>query len=166
MTTLLLLGPWTPMLFQGEEFAASTPFLYFADQPEEIATKTAQGRAEFLKQFPSMASPEVARQLPRRSNDSFQRTVHNCRILGDSLQKLSKGSLRRTGAPCKCDWTIKPLGDDLNDSFQTGVRDIFQRRAAASAPWLGQIAFALGSVSGSRSIQITGASLPDPRPYV
>lgn len=32
MTSLLLLGPWTPMLFQGEEFAASSPFLYFADQ--------------------------------------------------------------------------------------------------------------------------------------
>ena len=31
MTALLLLGPSTPMLFQGQEFATSMPFLYFAD---------------------------------------------------------------------------------------------------------------------------------------
>src|SRR5215468_5098442 len=31
MTALLLLGPWTPLLFQGEEFGASSPFMYFAD---------------------------------------------------------------------------------------------------------------------------------------
>src|SRR6266702_5124396 len=31
MTALLLLGPWTPMLFQGEEFGAPSPFMFFAD---------------------------------------------------------------------------------------------------------------------------------------
>ncbi|HEX6566873.1 MAG TPA: DUF3459 domain-containing protein, partial [Chthoniobacterales bacterium] len=70
MSTLLLLGPWTPMLFQGEEFAASTPFLYFADQPKEMAAKTAEGRAEFLKQFPSLSSPEVAQHLPNPGDES------------------------------------------------------------------------------------------------
>ncbi len=29
MTALLLLGPWTPLLFQGQEFGTSRPFLYF-----------------------------------------------------------------------------------------------------------------------------------------
>ena len=37
MTALLLLGPWTPMLFQGQEFAASSPFNYFADHNSELA---------------------------------------------------------------------------------------------------------------------------------
>jgi maltooligosyltrehalose trehalohydrolase len=83
MTTLLLLGPWTPMLFQGEEFAASTPFLYFADQPKEIAAKTAQGRAEFLKQFPSLASPEVARQLP---NPAAKSTFEKSKLNFEDLQ--------------------------------------------------------------------------------
>src|SRR5213076_1696853 len=31
MTAFLLLGPWTPLLFQGQEFGASSPFLFFAD---------------------------------------------------------------------------------------------------------------------------------------
>ncbi|MBM9460184.1 malto-oligosyltrehalose trehalohydrolase [Nocardioides sp. zg-536] len=47
---LLTLGsPFTPMLFQGEEWAASTPFAFFTSHPEpELATATAEGRlAEF-----------------------------------------------------------------------------------------------------------------------
>ena len=56
LTALLLLGPDTPMLFQGQEFAASAPFLYFADHNPELAKLVAKGREEFLKQFPSIAS--------------------------------------------------------------------------------------------------------------
>ena len=46
---LTLLGPFTPMLFQGEEWAASTPFQFFTSHPEpELGTATAEGRiAEF-----------------------------------------------------------------------------------------------------------------------
>ena len=56
MTALALLGPSTPMLFQGQEFAASTPFLYFADHEPELAGKVRVGRGEFLGQFPSLSS--------------------------------------------------------------------------------------------------------------
>ncbi len=56
MTALLLLGPGTPMLFQGQEFAASSPFLYFADHNAELAPLVAKGRREFLRQFPSTCS--------------------------------------------------------------------------------------------------------------
>ena len=46
---LTLLGPFTPMLFQGEEWAASTPFQFFTSHPEpDLGTATAEGRiAEF-----------------------------------------------------------------------------------------------------------------------
>ena len=36
LTALTLLGPATPMLFQGQEFAASAPFLFFADHKPEL----------------------------------------------------------------------------------------------------------------------------------
>lgn len=64
VTALLLLGPQTPMLFQGQEFAASTPFFYFADHREELAQQVMQGRKRFLAQFPSLARPEVQDRLP------------------------------------------------------------------------------------------------------
>jgi len=77
MTSLLLLGPWTPMLFQGQEIAASSPFLYFADQAESIAAKVADGRAKFLKQFPSLSSPEIANHLPNPAQES---TFLQCKL--------------------------------------------------------------------------------------
>jgi maltooligosyltrehalose trehalohydrolase len=48
---LTLCAPYTPMLFMGEEFAASTPFQFFTSHPEpELGTATAEGRiAEFEK---------------------------------------------------------------------------------------------------------------------
>jgi maltooligosyltrehalose trehalohydrolase len=63
LTTLLLLAPATPMLFQGQEFAASSPFLYFADLPPELAKVARAGRAEFLAQFPSLAGAEAQAAL-------------------------------------------------------------------------------------------------------
>lgn len=59
MTALLLLGPSTPMLFQGQEFAATTPFLYFCDHKTELSKSVREGRANFLAQFRSLALPEM-----------------------------------------------------------------------------------------------------------
>ena len=84
MTALLLLGPWTPLLFQGQEFASSGPFLYFADHAGELAPAVRQGRAEFLAQFPSIAAGPLD-QLPdpgdratfeRCKLDTGEREVH------------------------------------------------------------------------------------------
>ncbi len=58
MTALLLLAPGTPMLFQGQEFAASSPFLFFADHEGQLAELVRKGRLEFLSQFRSLATPE------------------------------------------------------------------------------------------------------------
>ena len=59
MTALLLLAPGTPLLFQGQEFAASAPFYYFADHQPDLAKLVQAGRAEFLAQFPSLADPRM-----------------------------------------------------------------------------------------------------------
>jgi maltooligosyltrehalose trehalohydrolase len=59
----MLLAPGTPMLFMGQEFAASAPFLYFADHEEELGEKVCAGRAEFIRQFRSYATPEAQAML-------------------------------------------------------------------------------------------------------
>ena len=42
---LVLMAPYVPMLFMGEEFAASTPFQYFADHDDdEMRKAVAEGR--------------------------------------------------------------------------------------------------------------------------
>ena len=72
LTALLLLGPATPMLFQGQEFAASAPFLYFADHKRgACATPCASGAGEFLRSFPALAIPRSRTSLadPARRGD-------------------------------------------------------------------------------------------------
>jgi maltooligosyltrehalose trehalohydrolase len=58
LTALLLLGPGTPLLFQGQEFASPRPFLYFADQAGALTEAVRKGRRAFLAQFRSLARPE------------------------------------------------------------------------------------------------------------
>jgi maltooligosyltrehalose trehalohydrolase len=65
LTGLLLLGPWTPLLFQGEEFGATSPFIFFTDIGDDNLREAIRaGRFEFLAQFPSIATPEAQRTLP------------------------------------------------------------------------------------------------------
>jgi maltooligosyltrehalose trehalohydrolase len=63
MSALLLLGPNTPLLFQGQEFASSAPFLFFADHRPDLAEKVREGRARFLSQFPSLATDAARARL-------------------------------------------------------------------------------------------------------
>jgi len=55
VTALLLLAPSTPLMFQGQEFLASAPFLYFADFADaDLVAAVRRGRRAFLSQFPSV----------------------------------------------------------------------------------------------------------------
>ena len=75
LTAVMLLGPATPMLFQGQEFASSAPFLYFADHKEELRGPVSNGRREFLSQFPSLKDPDVQAALPAPVHeDTFRRS--------------------------------------------------------------------------------------------
>ena len=65
MTALLLLGPWTPLLFQGEEFGASSPFMFFADVGDaSVRDAMRKGRAEWLAPFLSLTNDEAWTSLP------------------------------------------------------------------------------------------------------
>jgi maltooligosyltrehalose trehalohydrolase len=64
LTALLLLGPWTPLLFQGQEHGSRRPFLYFVDHGAPLAHAIRAGRAEFLRQFPSIAASDLRDGLP------------------------------------------------------------------------------------------------------
>ena len=65
MTALLLLGAWTPLLFQGEEFGASSPFMFFADVGDSsVRYAIRRGRAEWLAPFLSLTIDEAWKSLP------------------------------------------------------------------------------------------------------
>lgn len=74
MTALFLLSPPTPMLFQGQEFASSAPFLFFIDHHDELASAINRERNKFLAQFPAASSDEVQAHLAEpTSRESFER---------------------------------------------------------------------------------------------
>jgi maltooligosyltrehalose trehalohydrolase len=65
LTALLLLGPWTPMLFQGEEFGASSPFMFFADIGDaSLRDAIRKGRAQWLAPFLSLDEEDALKTLP------------------------------------------------------------------------------------------------------
>lgn len=70
MTCLFLLAPSTPLLFQGQEFIASSPFLYFADHTDEIAKLIHAGRREFLSQFRHYATKDMQKAIPNPGDPS------------------------------------------------------------------------------------------------
>jgi maltooligosyltrehalose trehalohydrolase len=73
MTAFFLLMPGTPMLFQGQEFWASSPFLYFCDHNAELARQVREGRHDFVAQFPSVEAEMLPYLDDPGSPDVFDR---------------------------------------------------------------------------------------------
>lgn len=63
ITGLLLLGPQTPCLFQGQEFGSTRPFYYFFGIEVEHAQAVADGRRASLSHFPGVADPAMSARL-------------------------------------------------------------------------------------------------------
>lgn len=84
LTALLLLGPQTPMLFQGQEFASSKPFVFFADHHPELAKQVLAGRKQFFRQFRSMANPDVLDNIP---DPADPKTFDHCKL--DFTERIS-----------------------------------------------------------------------------
>ncbi len=63
-TAVLLLAPAIPMLFMGEEWAASTPFLFFADFGPELAVAVTEGRRREFAAWPAFAEPSTRDVIP------------------------------------------------------------------------------------------------------
>ena len=77
LTALSLLAPGTPLLFQGQEFAASAPFLYFASHEDDLNEMVRKGRHEFLHQFPNIGSAGGRTLL---SVPADPRTFQQCKL--------------------------------------------------------------------------------------
>jgi maltooligosyltrehalose trehalohydrolase len=93
MTAYLLLMPGIPMLFQGQEFGASSPFFYFADHEIELSRDVREGRGLSLAQFPSLATSEMRAELADPADiDTFRRSVLD---LGERQRHASIYALHR-----------------------------------------------------------------------
>ena len=63
-STLLLFLPYTPMLFMGQEFGATTPFQYFTDHNPELGRLVTEGRRTEFAAFSAFAGAATREQIP------------------------------------------------------------------------------------------------------
>jgi maltooligosyltrehalose trehalohydrolase len=63
-TVLLLLAPETPLLFMGQEWAASTPFQYFTNHNAELGRLVTEGRRREFARFASFSHPASRECIP------------------------------------------------------------------------------------------------------
>jgi maltooligosyltrehalose trehalohydrolase len=68
----LILSPQIPMLYMGEEWAASSPFQFFVDfaPDEELSKAVREGRRREFSRFPAFADPEAAARIPDPTDEA------------------------------------------------------------------------------------------------
>jgi len=70
---LLLFLPMTPLLFMGQEWGVTSPFLYFTDHEPELGQLVSAGRRREFAAFPEFASSAAREAIPDpQALDTFQ----------------------------------------------------------------------------------------------
>ncbi len=126
---LTLGGPFTPMLFMGEEWAASTPFQFFTSHPEpELGKVTAEGRFTEFEQMGWDASvvpdPQDDQTFERSKLDWSELDNGRHAVLLDVYRRLAE--LRRT-VPALTDPSFRSVvatADEERRLFQLLRRDV------------------------------------------
>ena len=74
-SALLCLIPYTPLIFMGQEWGASTPFLYFTDHDPELGRLIEEGRRSEIQRFPIFKKALVVRDLPSpQARETFEQS--------------------------------------------------------------------------------------------
>jgi maltooligosyltrehalose trehalohydrolase len=64
LSTLLLFLPETPLLFMEQEWAATSPFLFFTDHDAELGRRVTEGRLAEFSRFEAFADPATRTCIP------------------------------------------------------------------------------------------------------
>jgi maltooligosyltrehalose trehalohydrolase len=88
VSALLILAPQLPMLFMGQEWAASTPFCYFTDHDEELGKLVTQGRRKEFSKFKGFSDAESRLSIPDPQDSStFERSRLDWNELDQTLHQ-------------------------------------------------------------------------------
>lgn len=84
VSMLLCLSPYTPMLFMGQEWAASSPFLFFTDHNDQLGKLVIEGRRREFAAFPEFADPATRLRIP---SPQAQETFQNSKLRWDEIER-------------------------------------------------------------------------------
>jgi maltooligosyltrehalose trehalohydrolase len=72
---LLLFLPTTPLLFMGQEWAATSPFLFFSDHEGELGKAVTNGRRKEFEDFAAFRNPSASEKIPDpQASETFERS--------------------------------------------------------------------------------------------
>lgn len=95
-SALLLLAPYTPLIFMGQEWAASTPFLFFTDHEAELGEKIITGRRHEFHDFAAFREAHVRETIPSPQDEqTFHRSKLNW-VERDQPDRIAVLNLYRT----------------------------------------------------------------------
>jgi maltooligosyltrehalose trehalohydrolase len=87
-TVLLLLSPQIPMLFMGEEFFATEPFLFFTDHHDELADAVRNGRRKEFAHFAAFSNAETREKIPDpNARATFEASIPQWPESGDDFHR-------------------------------------------------------------------------------
>ena len=172
-STLLLTLPLTPLLFMGQEWAASSPFLFFTDHNEELGRQVTDGRREEFASFASFADPALREKIP---DPQAEPTFAQSRLKWAEVDGLPHAStLRLYQRLLGLRATSAALRQASRDAFDVRTLDdetlVIERRDGSDRLWI-VVRLAGGgavTVRGTRAPQVMltteDADLaPDPQP--
>lgn len=74
-SALLMLAPETPLLFMGQEWAATAPFQFFTDHNAELGPLVSEGRRREFAHFPEFSDETVRASIPDpQAEETFLRS--------------------------------------------------------------------------------------------
>ena len=118
---LVLTSPFEPMLFQGEEWGASTPFRYFTDHNQELGRAVTKGRK---REFAAFGWPEE--QIPDPQDPA---TFEASKIDWDEIERAPHDDLLR--------WHKELIALRANEpALRDGRMDLVRCEYDEDARWL------------------------------
>ncbi len=103
LSALLLLSPYTPLIWMGQEWAATSPFQYFTDHPAELGRLVTEGRREEFRAFTAYGDAAARERIP---DPQAEATYLRSKLRWDETDRMPHGgvlalyrellSLRRT----------------------------------------------------------------------
>ncbi len=129
LSALLLFSPQTPLLFMGQEFAASTPFLFFTDHDDELGRDVTAGRRQEFQYFSAFADPARRETIPDpQAEATFRQSTLNW---SECAQPGHNEVLRLYEALLKLRRTLVPVPAGAVEAAALDERSVMLSRATA-----------------------------------
>jgi maltooligosyltrehalose trehalohydrolase len=91
-SALLCLVPYTPLILMGQEWAASSPFLFFTDHEPELGRKVTEGRREEFRSFAAFRDPAAREKIP---DPQAEETFLRSKLSWDELEREHHAGILR-----------------------------------------------------------------------